>query len=85
MTNFDFNKTYTAEGWASGIAWRAFAYDTQPDEDTEWSGIEVNTGRIKAHMIGDDQEFTFEPDELTPISEDDYCSCCGQVGCQWGR
>jgi hypothetical protein len=40
--------------------------------------------RVVAHMIGDDRDFTFDIDDLTPIPDDAYCACCGQVGCQWG-
>lgn len=83
-TEFDFEPAYTAQGWAAGIAWRAYKYETEPDEDTEWTGIENPTGRIIAYMIGDDEDFAFEPEELTPIADDDYCGCCGQIGCQWG-
>ena len=82
-TQFDFESAYIADGWAEGIAWRAYAFETEPDEDTEWTGIENPTGRILAHMIGDDRTYAFEPDELTPLDEDDFCSCCGQVGCCW--
>lgn len=82
--NFDFSPAYTADGWASGIAWRATRFEMTDDEDTEWTGIQVRTGNIIAHMIGDDKDFSFTPDDLTPISDDDYCSCCGQVGCGWG-
>lgn len=63
---FDFDATYTAEGWSARIAWRAFAYETEPDEDTERSGIENPTGRVLAHMVGDDREYAFEPDDLAP-------------------
>ncbi len=80
---FDFDAAYTADGWGAGIAWRAYAWETAPDEDTEWSGIENPTGRILAHMIGDDQALSFEPDELTALDSSAYCLDCGQVGCTW--
>ena len=80
--NFDFKQAYKAEGY-SGIAWRATGWEHVADEDTEWTGEKVPTGRIEAHMIGDDCDFYFEPSELTPIDEDDYCSGCGQIGCGW--
>ena len=83
MSGFDFETTYTAAGWSAGIAWRAFAFETDPDEDTEWTGIENPTGRVLAHMVGDDRTFAFDPDDLEPIADEDYCSCCGQVGCGW--
>jgi hypothetical protein len=81
---FDFSTAYRADGWAAGIAWRAYAYESEPDEDTEWTGYNVPTGRILAHMIGDDESFAFEPEELQPIGGDDYCSGCGQIGCGHG-
>ncbi len=81
-TTLDFVPAYTAYGYG-GIAFRAFALETEPDEDTEWTGIENPTGNILAHMIGDDRTFSFDPDDLTPIEDNDYCSCCGQVGCGW--
>lgn len=79
---FDFDPAYRVAGY-SGIAWRVFAYETEPDEDTEWSGLENPTGNLLAHMIGDNREFSFEPDELEPLAEEDYCAGCGQIGCGW--
>ena len=83
LDTFDFAATYTADGWSDGIAWRAFDY--LRDEEYEWhGGIDqqlVDTSKIQAHMVGDDQVFIFNRDELTTISEDDYCPECGQVGC----
>ena len=37
--------------------------------------------RVVAHMIGDDRDFTFDVDDLTPIAREDYCGECGQIGC----
>lgn len=76
--NFDFKQAYKAEGY-SGIAWRATGYGEAYDEE----GEPYLTDLIKAHMIGDDRDFYFEPSELTPIDEDDYCAGCGQIGCGW--
>lgn len=59
-----------------------------PDEDPanyaymEPEQVEDRT-RVVAHMIGDDHDFTFDIDDLEPISDDDYCSGCGQIGCGW--
>lgn len=72
---------YTVDGWGSGIAWRSLGPETAPDEDTEWSGIEEPTGRIRMVMVGDDSVFAFDPDDIHAIPEDDYCAECGQVGC----
>lgn len=64
-----------------GIGWRVCGWETEPDEDTEWSGMENRTGLVVCVMIGDDRAFTFEPDELTPLARKDYCGECGQIGC----
>lgn len=83
MPAFDFESAYIADGWGGGIAWRAFAWETEPDEDTEWTGIENPTGRVLAHMVGDDRTFAFDPDDLVPLAASAYCVECGQVGCGW--
>jgi hypothetical protein len=82
---FDFDATYTAEeaGGGGGIAWRVTAYESETDEDSYWTGYANPTGRVIAHMVGDDRDFSFDPTELTKISESDYCYDCGQVGCGW--
>ncbi len=79
-TTFDFEATYTADGYG-GVAWRVTGYEEVADEDTVWSGYMVRTGKLVAHMVGDDRDFTFDEDELTELDEDDYCHECGQVGC----
>jgi hypothetical protein len=71
---------YTAKGY-SGVAWYVLGWETQPDEDTEWSGLEERTGKVIAIMVGDDRRFTFDEDELTPLDESAYCGGCGQIGC----
>lgn len=63
---FDLSGAYRAEGWG-GIAWRA-DYLLGP--------------MIVAHMVGDDREFRFAPEQLTRIDDDDYCHECGQIGCR---
>ena len=78
---FDFESTYTAAGWGPGVAWRVADYETAPDEDTDWTGYEVATGNVVAHMIGDDASFSFDPSDLTPLDDLDYCAECGQIGC----
>jgi hypothetical protein len=78
----DRDRAYRLEGWASGIAWRVIGFHKFKDEDYEWSGIEcVDESRVDAHMIGDDQVFVFDVEELIPINDDEYCSECGQIGC----
>jgi len=91
---FDFSQTYTVEGYG-GIAFRAtemevettyeYVYcgfgDTEDDESYDYVEDERLTGRVVAHMVGDDRDFTFDVGDLTAINEDDYCAECGQVGC----
>lgn len=64
-----------------GVAWRILGWETEPDEDTEWSGIENRTGRVLARMVGDDVSFSFDPDDLIPLARRDFCGECGQIGC----
>jgi hypothetical protein len=72
---------YTVAGWGAGIAWHVWGWETEPDEDTEWSGMERRTGRVVATMVGDDCRFAIDPEDLTPIEREGYCGVCGQVGC----
>lgn len=76
---------YTVAGWGAGIAWRVFGWETQPDADTEWSGIEERTGKLVCIMVGDDRTFAVDPDDVTPLPDDGYCPECGQTGCMHGR
>lgn len=71
---------YSVDGYR-GIAFHVLGWETEPDEDTEWSGYEVRTGRVVAVMVGDNHRFAFEPEELTPLAREAYCGVCGQVGC----
>jgi hypothetical protein len=71
---------YAINGWR-GVAWHVLGWETVPDEDTEWSGCEVRTGKVVCCMVGDDRYFAYSPDELTPIKRSEYCGGCGQIGC----
>jgi DMSO/TMAO reductase YedYZ molybdopterin-dependent catalytic subunit len=78
---------YTADahcvkGWR-GVAWHILGWETEPDSDTEWSGVENRTGRLVARMVGDDKHFSFDPQDVTPIEREEYCGACGQIGCGW--
>lgn len=64
-----------------GIAWYILGWETEPDEDTEWTGIEVRTGKIVARMVGDDSHYKFDEEDLVPLPREDFCGCCGQIGC----
>jgi hypothetical protein len=60
-----------------GVAFWVRGWETQPDADTEWSGMEERTGRVIATMIGDDAYHSLDPDDVTPIARGQ----CGQIGC----
>ena len=67
-----------------GIAFNLIGPQTEPDEDTEWSGIENPTGMLLAVMVGDDRVWVVDPDDVTFLDDEDYCGGCGQIGCAWG-
>ena len=71
---------YTIAGYR-GIAWYVRGWETKPDQDTEWSGIETRTGNLVCTMIGDDRHFAFEPDEVHELPREEFCGECGQIGC----
>lgn len=66
-----------------GIAFSVIDEETQVTEETVWTGYESPTGRISARMVGDNRVFSFDPDELTLLSEHEFCGGCGQLGCTW--
>lgn len=65
----------------AGIAWSILGWETETDEDTEWSGMVSRTGSVVAVMVGDDQAFVLDFADFTRLDEGDYCHCCGQIGC----
>ena len=67
-------------GW-DGIAFRVYGWETEPDEDTEWTGDEVRTGDLVVCMVGDDHLHVVDPDDVQELAREDYCSECGQIGC----
>jgi len=73
-------EAYTVRGYR-GIAFGVLGWETEPDEDTIWTGQEVRTGRVLAVMVGDDHKHSVDPDDLKPLAREDYCGSCGQVGC----
>jgi hypothetical protein len=48
-----------------------------------WQVEERQTGQVYVVMVGDDYKHIVDPHDLTVIGDDDYCSGCGQIGCQW--
>jgi hypothetical protein len=71
---------YRVRGY-SGIAFSVLGWETESDEDTEWSGYEVRTGRLVCIMIGDDTHHSIDPEDVSPLAPDAYCRECGQIGC----
>lgn len=76
-----YSGAFTVSGWGKGIAFRVLGWETEPDEDTDWSGYEARTGNLIVRMIGDDRNFSVDPSDVTPIPRSSYCGECGQVGC----
>lgn len=40
-------------------------------------------GRVGLRMVGDDWDFTLDPDDVEPLEETEYCHDCGQIGCEF--
>lgn len=58
--------------------------DNRHDDTCEWwteTETDDSDTFVRAVMVGDDREHIVDVDDLTPISEADYCHECGQVGC----
>lgn len=64
-----------------GVAWHVMGWEVAPDDDTEWSGFYVRTGKVVCIMVGDDRLFAFEPERVSALADDAYCRGCGQMGC----
>lgn len=65
-----------------GMAFHVLGWETEPDEDTEWTGQESRTGKVGVVMVGDDHVYLVDPEDITPMKRGDYCGVCGQVGCK---
>lgn len=71
---------YRVRGYR-GVAWTVLGWETEPDEDTVWSGCEERTGLVVCQMVGDDLHFAFDLEDLTPLNNSEFCRDCGQIGC----
>ena len=47
-------------------------------------GCYDETGFANMVMVGDDRIHVIDPDEISTIRDDQYCSECGQIGCGHG-
>ena len=56
--------------------------EDDPDGEGEWVD-DIESGRVSIVMIGDDKRHEVELLDLEPISDEEYCSGCGQIGCGW--
>jgi hypothetical protein len=65
----------------SAVAWHVLGWQTEPDEDTEWTGYEIRTGRLVCRMVGDDALYLCDPEDVQKLARADYCGECGQIGC----
>lgn len=63
----DLDAAYAVDGWSEGIAWRIG---------------EIRRDILVMHMIGDDQEFLYHPEDIRKLERGSYCLECGQVGCR---
>ena len=64
-----------------GVAFSADRPEAEADEDTEWTGYTIPTGRVLMVMVGDDHRFSVDPADVSLIDEDASCASCGQIGC----
>jgi hypothetical protein len=85
MMNYEAAPEYSADAYAvrgyRGIAFYVRGWETEPDEDTAWSGIENRTGNLVCVMIGDDRRHSIAPEDVSPIDPESFCRSCGQIGC----
>lgn len=77
-------------GWDTEMtqeSWELACDGTDDDHDEScWLYNEPeevpDLSRVRAVMVGDDYEHVIGTDELTKISDGDYCAGCGQTGCR---
>ncbi len=78
MSAIDLDARYSVGGY-QGIAFRLHGYwPTGLDFGGEMT---YDEGFVCAVMVGDDHRHCVDVDDLTVVSDDDYCSQCGQIGC----
>lgn len=71
---------YWILGWQ--LEYSEESIEEDEDGNTIYSEPELQrTGRLIVCMVGDDRFETCEPEELTPIEEDEFCPGCGAIGC----
>ena len=66
-----------------GVYWSVDGWETEPDEDTEWTGILTRTGLVVIHMVGDDHQMAVERADLGEPVADDAIVCSHGTDCGW--
>lgn len=79
MIELQRGKRYAVELYP-GIAFRFVGQATYLDDE----GEEVEHDMVRMVMVGDDVEHWLDPEYVTELADDAYCTECGQVGCGWG-
>lgn len=74
---------YNVDG-EPGIAWHVLGWELLPSYAHGLEGEEVRTGRLVMVMVGDDAHHVFYPSSIHPLTAEEYCGSCGQIGCGHG-
>ncbi len=69
------------DGYFNGPIGETFYCDGWCNPTVEY---ELDTSMVTAVMVGDNREHVIDVDDLTPISDEDFCAGCGQIGCGHG-
>ena len=92
----DLSARYSVDGMP-GVAFYAIGYGKQateerwtyvegdPDLESSYAydppEVIDDTDTARVVMVGDDRGWTVDIDSLHKLSDGDYCSVCGQIGC----
>lgn len=74
----DFDARYTVDGMPGAAFYLRGYWPTGLDFDGEQT---YDEDFVCAVAVGDDYAHCVDPDDLTVIADEDYCSSCGQIGC----
>jgi len=91
----DFDARYRVTNMP-GVAWYLVGF-LEEMKEVEWTELDengeafycydvepvINDTLVRAIMVGDNREHIIDVDDLVKIGDDEYCSCCGQIGCGW--
>lgn len=77
-------------GWEQ--RWEPCICFCEDDDGNEWEEEvpgegewvdDIDGSRVRAVMVGDDREWLIDVSDIDTLDDDQYCSCCGQIGCGW--